>query len=168
MKIKIVSLVLISISIIVNSSCVFAAAEHDYQKVEGRRDYTAADPLAGKLFPPEVIMRNRQELKLSKAQSEQLIKLMQEFQSGIVETQWQLEETKQELMKTIDVVPTKTETVKKVLDNLFRLENEIKRNHILLLVQMRNRLSEEQIKLLAQQLPGQYSHGPIPPWNYRP
>ncbi len=156
-------------AMIVSVAAVEAAPQNHYRMGGGEQNFHAnpGDPLAGKLFPPEMIMRNRQELKLSEKQSSRLIELMQDFQSGIVETQWRLEETKEDLAKAIDVAPIETTTVGTVLDQLFKLENQIKRHHILLLVQMRNELSAEQVGLLAARRTGNYTRAPMPAMDLR-
>ena len=121
--------------------------ERRHREEQGHRE---EDPLAEYLFPPEMIMRHREALGISKAQGKSIVALMSGFQSGVVETQWKLGEAKSAVKSQLEAERINEAALRKALDELFALENAVKRGHILLLAQLRNELNSEQIEKLRR------------------
>lgn len=121
--------------------------ERERRRQAGRKQ-GEDDPFAGLLFPPDLIMRHRESLNLSDKQGKKLVSLMSDFQGSVVETQWQLAEAKTAVKQLLDADRINEKQVRTALDNLLELENTVKRRHVLLLVQLRNQLTAEQIEKL--------------------
>jgi Spy/CpxP family protein refolding chaperone len=114
------------------------------------------DPLAGNLFPPELVMQHRRELGLTDEQKaairDEAIKASTRFQ----ELQWQMQdemETMAGLMKgaTIDEQQALAQ-----LDKVLNIEREVKRTQLGLSIKIKNKLTaEQQMKLndLRRHLP---------------
>ena len=108
----------------------------------------AEDPLDELLFPPEPIMRHRESLDLSKSQGRKIVSLISGFQSGVVETQWKLLDAKAAVRTQLEAGRIDEKALEAALDALFAMENTVRRRHFLLLAQLRNELSPEQVVLL--------------------
>ena len=106
------------------------------------------DPLAGNLFPPELVMRHRRELGLTDEQKaairDEAIKASTKFN----ELQWQMQdemETLATLMKS-DTIDEQRALAQ--LDKVLNIEREVKRTQLGLSIRIKNKLtSEQQTKL---------------------
>jgi Spy/CpxP family protein refolding chaperone len=106
------------------------------------------DPLAGNLFPPELVMQHRRELGLTDEQKatirDEAIKASTRFN----ELQWQMQdemETMASLMKGATVDEQKALAQ---LDKVLNIEREVKRTQLGLSIKIKNKLtSEQQMKL---------------------
>ncbi len=107
-------------------------------------------PVEQNLFPPELVMRHRAELDLADTQRSALIAVIQEFQSGIVAVEWELQDAKLELEKQLAMYPTPQKAVEQALDSVLVHEAQIKKNHILMLVKVKNVLTQAQIDILTK------------------
>ena len=108
----------------------------------------AHDPLAGNLFPPELVMQHRRELGLTDEQraaiKDESIKASTRFN----ELQWQMQdemETMANLMKS--AVVDESQALAQ-LDKILNIEREVKRTQLGLSIRIKNKLtSEQQMKL---------------------
>ncbi len=102
------------------------------------------DPFAGNLFPPELVMRHQETLRLSEEQKNVLKAELRKTQPRLTESQWDVQgqvERLAALMKQDQVDEAQTLTQ---LDKVLGLEREIKRLHIGLLIRIKNTLTPEQ------------------------
>lgn len=106
------------------------------------------DPFGGRLFPPELVMQNKTALKLTKAQSKQFLALMRDFQAGVIEPQWQMSEARDGVLGALDASPVREKAIRSALDTMLSLENQVKTDHIMLLVRIRNLLDDAQVEIL--------------------
>jgi Spy/CpxP family protein refolding chaperone len=102
------------------------------------------DPIAGNLFPPELVMQHRRELGLTDEQKaaikDESIKASTQFN----ELQWQMQdemETMANLMKGVSVDEQK---VLAQLDKILNIEREVKRTQLALSIRIKNKLTPEQ------------------------
>lgn len=103
-----------------------------------------ADPFAGNLFPPELIMQHQQSLGLSEEQKAYLKTELRKVHTDFTERQWNLQDEMEKLtalvkQNKVDEVRTLTQ-----LDKVLALEREIKRLQFALLIRLRNKLTPEQ------------------------
>lgn len=102
------------------------------------------DPIAGNLFPPELIMQNQSAINLSEPQRNAMIAEIQRTQTVAAGIQWRLQ-ANVERLGAIMHQPKIDETQALVqLDSVLSLEREMKRTQITLLVRLKNQLTPEQ------------------------
>lgn len=119
------------------------------------------DPIGQNLFPPDLVMRNRQAIALTTEQSEFIKNEVQKAQANFTDLQWQMmaeQETLASLLKQDHVDETQALAE---LDKVLNLERTIKHAQVSLVLRIKNRLTPEQqakLRELKQQEPP-----PIPP-----
>ena len=106
------------------------------------------DPLAGHLFPPELVMRYRQELALTDEQRAAIRDESIKASTRFNELQWQMQdemETMADLMK--NAVVNEQQAIAQ-LDKILNIEREVKRTQLGLSIRIKNKLTpEQQMKL---------------------
>lgn len=119
------------------------------------------DPIGQNLFPPDLVMRNRQAIALTAEQSEFIKNEVQKAQANFTDLQWQMmaeQETLASLLKQDHVDETQALAE---LDKVLNLERTIKHAQVSLVLRIKNRLTPEQqakLRELKQQEPP-----PVPP-----
>ena len=112
----------------------------------------------GELYPPELIMRSQSELELTDAQKNAIIAATRETRNALDPLQWELEE-KQGTLTALLAEPTVDETALLAqADEVMNLEKEMKKQHLLLLVKIKNQLTPEQ-QATAKKLRGSGRRG---------
>ncbi len=106
------------------------------------------DVFKGKLFPPNVILENKAELGLSKAQFKAIRAAVVEVQSGVAEHEWDMQEAYQELMQELDEAPIDENRVLELASKALLAENQVKKKQMAMLVRLKNLLTEEQVSYL--------------------
>jgi Spy/CpxP family protein refolding chaperone len=120
------------------------------------RAYPPHDPLAGNLFPPELVMQYRRELGLTDEQRAAIRQEALKASTRFTELQWQMQdemETMASLMKGATVDEQKALAQ---LDKILNIEREVKRTQLGLSIKIKNKLTaEQQMKLqdLQRDLP---------------
>ena len=104
----------------------------------------AADPIASKLFPPELIMTHQAEIGLEDKQREAILKELEKAQAQFPRLQWQLQAASEQLSKLLDAPQVDEAKALAQAGEVMKLETEIKRAHLGLLIRIRNTLSEAQ------------------------
>ncbi|HUM12074.1 MAG TPA: periplasmic heavy metal sensor [Myxococcaceae bacterium] len=104
----------------------------------------AADPIGGKLFPPELIMSHQAELGLEDRQRETILKELERAQAQFPRLQWQLQGASQQLSRLLDAPQVDEAKALAQAAEVMKLETEIKRTHLTLLIRIRNTLTEAQ------------------------
>jgi Spy/CpxP family protein refolding chaperone len=102
------------------------------------------DPLAGNLFPPELIMQNQQALGLSEEQRSAMIAEIQRVQNQSAGVQWRLQAAVERLGAIMRQPRVDETQALAQLDTVLALEREMKRAQITLLLRLKNRLTPEQ------------------------
>ena len=104
----------------------------------------ASDPIGSKLFPPELIMSHQAELGLEDKQREAILKELEKAQSQFPRLQWQLQAASQQLSQLLDAPQVDEAKALAQAGEVMKLETEIKRAHLALLIRIRNTLTDTQ------------------------
>jgi len=106
------------------------------------------DVFKGKLFAPNIILENRDQLNLSKEQFTAIRAAVVEVQAGIAEHEWDMQEAYQALMLELDKSPVDEDKVLEFAGRALLAENQVKKKQMAMLVRLKNLLTEEQISYL--------------------
>src|SRR5882762_6207256 len=98
----------------------------------GQGPQPADDPIAQNLFPPELVMKYRQEINLDEGQSKALKEAIQKAQTKFLDMQWDMQSEAEKL------------------DQVLNREREIKKTQISLLVRIKNLLTDAQQSKLME------------------
>ncbi len=110
----------------------------------------ADDPIAQNLFPPELVMKYRQEINLDDAQSKALKEAIQKAQAKFLDMQWDMQSESEKLVKLLKARPVDESAVLAQVDEVLNREREIKKTQISLLVRIKNVLTEAQQNKLME------------------
>ncbi|HEX7038379.1 MAG TPA: periplasmic heavy metal sensor [Pseudomonadales bacterium] len=110
----------------------------------------ATPALMGRLFPPTLIMQRQQELGLTEQQEETIKAELREFQSRVVDVQWDLQSNQGELEAILAEDRIDPDAARAAIDKVLNAENTLKKMHLMLLVRIRNALTPEQIDKLGE------------------
>jgi Spy/CpxP family protein refolding chaperone len=103
-----------------------------------------ADPIGGKLFPPELIMGHQTELRIDDRQRDSLVKELERAQAQFPRLQWQLQAATEQLSRLLDAPQIDEAKALAQASEVMKLETEIKKMHLGLLIRLRNLLSDAQ------------------------
>ncbi len=131
------------------SLLLFAASANAQQQPE--------DPLAELLFPPDLVMKHASEIRLDEKQRKTLRDAFHTLQAKMVDAQWTMQEETEKLVLLLRARAADETAVLAQADKVMSLEREIKRTHLLMLVRVKNALTEEQQSRLKE-LRGSPSH----------
>ncbi|MGY8813130.1 MAG: hypothetical protein ACKVHQ_00225 [Gammaproteobacteria bacterium] len=112
--------------------------------------FVSSGTMMGKLFPPDLIMRNQDKLNLSSRQVTTIKNEMKTFQSGIVDIQWDLNEAQSRLEKELNTDKIDVDRALATVDNVMKAENDLKKSHLALLIKIRNVLDASQLAELEK------------------
>lgn len=104
----------------------------------------AEDPIAGLLFPPELIMRHQAEIELSEAAGAAIRSEVTTAQHDLVDLQWRLQSEVHRLVELLEPQKADEEAILAQADRVMELERAIKSRHLAMLVRIRNMLGEDQ------------------------
>jgi Spy/CpxP family protein refolding chaperone len=108
------------------------------------------------LFPAELVMRHQRELGLTAQQRTTITEAIKALQAGVVEHQWQLQDEQQKLHELLLGPAAEEAAVLAQVDRVLDLERNVKRQHMVMLVRIKNALTPEQQEKLKALL----GHGP--------
>jgi Spy/CpxP family protein refolding chaperone len=109
----------------------------------------ADDPIAQNLFPPEQVMKYRQEINLDEGQSKALKEAIQKAQTTFLDMQWDMSESGK-LIQLLKARPVDENAVLARVDQVLNREREIKKAQISLLVRIKNLLTDAQQNKLME------------------
>jgi len=110
----------------------------------------ASDPIGSKLFPPELIMSHQEELGIEDAQRTAILKEIEKAQSQVLQLQWQMHATTEQLAKALDAPKIDESKALAQADKLMTMERDLKRTHLGMLIRIRNMLTDSQRAKLAE------------------
>ena len=110
----------------------------------------ADDPIAQALFPPELVMKYRQEINLDEGQSKAIKEAIQKAQTRFLDMQWDMQAEAEKLVKLLKARPVDEPAVLAQVDQVLNREREIKKAQISLLIHIKNLLSESQQNKLTE------------------
>jgi hypothetical protein len=102
------------------------------------------DPLRSLLIPPEVLIQNRARIGLTPQQVAEIHSCLEKFGPKAKELQGELNQTMGRLVELLSSPKPDENAVLKQLDAVLAIENEQKRRHFRMMVQIRNHLTTEQ------------------------
>jgi Spy/CpxP family protein refolding chaperone len=103
-----------------------------------------ADPIGGKLFPPELIMSHQVDLGIDERQRDAILKELEHAQAQFPRLQWQLQAATEQLSSLLDAAKIDETKALAQAGEVMKLEIEIKRTHLGMLIRIRNLLTEAQ------------------------
>ena len=115
---------------------------------QGQGQGPAKEPFKGKLFAPDVILANRDELQLSDEQLAGIRSAVIDVQTNIAEHQWDLRDAYQLVLSDLDEAPVNEATVLEHVQAAMNAENEVKKLQVAMLIKLRNLLTEDQFAYL--------------------
>jgi hypothetical protein len=148
-------------SIMINRGVVAGQAMSAPIEITGRPStisLVSAGSTLGRLFPPEAIMRNRDNLNLTARQVTMIKDEMKTFQSGIVDVQWDLNEAQSNLDKELNNEKIDVDRALSLVDDVMQAENALKKSHLTLLIKIRNVLDAKQLAELEKTTGFQMGH----------
>jgi len=110
----------------------------------------ADDPIAQNLFPPELVMKYRQDINLSEGQSKAIKEAIQKAQAKFLDMQWDAQSETEKLVQLLRARPVDENAVLAQVDQVLNREREIKKTQISLLVHIKNLLTEAQQNKLME------------------
>jgi len=116
----------------------------------GQGPQPADDPIAQNLFPPELVMKYRQEINLDEGQSKALKEAIQKAQTKFLDMQWDMQSEAEKLIQLLKARPVDENAVLAQVDQVLNREREIKKTQISLLVRIKNLLTDAQQSKLME------------------
>jgi Spy/CpxP family protein refolding chaperone len=116
----------------------------------GQDSHPADDPIAQNLFPPELVMKYRQEINLDENQSKAIKEAIQKAQAKFLDMQWDMQSETEKLVQLLKARPVDENAVLAQVDQVLNREREIKKTQISLLVRIKNQLTEAQQNKLME------------------
>ncbi len=104
----------------------------------------AGDPIGGKLFPPELIMSHQVDLGIDERQRDAILKELERAQAQFPRLQWQLQAATEQLSSLLDAPKIDEAKALAQAGEVMKLETEIKKTHLGLLIRIRNLLTDAQ------------------------
>jgi len=108
----------------------------------------------GHVFQPDLIMRHQSDIDLTPAQREAITKAMSETQQKVVDLQWQFEAESQELTKLLDRETVDEAAALAQAQKVMSAEQQIKTEHLAMLIRIKNQLKPAQQAKLRELQPG--------------
>ena len=108
------------------------------------------DVFKGKLFPPKMIMENRDELNMTKKQFTTIRGIIVEVQTSVAEHEWDMQEAYKLVLAELDKSPVNEARVLENVRTVLMAENQVKLSQVTMLIKVRNLLTAEQVEYLKQ------------------
>jgi Spy/CpxP family protein refolding chaperone len=115
-----------------------------------RAEAPGDDPIARAVFPPDLVMKHSQEINLDERQRAAIKEHVQKAQSQATDAQFDLQGESQKLVRLLQARPVDETAVLAQVDKVLALERQVKRTQILLLVRIKNLLTEAQQAKLTE------------------
>ena len=109
-----------------------------------------ADPIKKLLYPPDLIMNYRSELKLDKQQENTIREELRETQSMVFDLRWQMKDESERLAEMLQATPINEAGVLGQADKVMDLEQQVKRTHLTMLVRLKNMMNQAQLAQLKE------------------
>jgi Spy/CpxP family protein refolding chaperone len=106
------------------------------------------DPFQGKLFAPDIILKNQDQLNLTKEQFTGIKAAVVEVQANVAEHEWDLREAYQKVLAALDDKPIDEKKVLENVNDALLAENQVKKQQVAMLIRLRNLLDDEQVAYL--------------------
>jgi Spy/CpxP family protein refolding chaperone len=104
---------------------------------------------ARNFFPPELVMQHQSEIGLQDSQRASLTSAIQQAQGKFMDMQWKLSAEGEKMGRLLQGTQVDETAVLDEVDRILNMEREIKKAQISLMVRIKNTLTAEQQKKLA-------------------
>ena len=98
------------------------------------------------LYPPDILMRNQEEIGITSEQRKTIANLVREFQDEITELQWEMPSEQQKLLGMLREDTVDSAAALAQVEKTLGVETQFKLAHFELLIAIKNELTAEQIK----------------------
>jgi Spy/CpxP family protein refolding chaperone len=112
------------------------------------------DPMSQALIPPDVVMAHQQALDLTDAQTKVIESDVQAAQQRFTRVQWQLAAATEKLVDILKQPHVDQSKALTQLDAVLNLEREMKHTQLMLMIQVKNELTEDQQVKVRQLVEG--------------
>jgi Spy/CpxP family protein refolding chaperone len=129
-----------------------ASAQPGLGSPPGMRGKSGRPPFLRQLFRPETVMKYQRDIELTDEQRTAITEAIKTTQGKVLELQWKLEDEQQELTKLFEAERIDAEVALTKADLVMGVERQIKREHLALLIEIKNLLTPSQQKKLRQRL----------------
>lgn len=102
------------------------------------------DPFEQHIFPPELVMQNRQAIGLTEEQKSYIKDEILRTTTRFNELQWEIQEGMERMLALVKEGVVDEQQALAQLDKLLGMEREVKRLHITLAIRIKNKLTPEQ------------------------
>jgi len=102
------------------------------------------DPVAAALISPDVVMTHQDALGLSDAQRRAIQSDMQSAQQRFTQFQWQLAAATEKMVSLLKQGHVDQSKALAALDGVLKLEREVKRTQLTLMIEIKNELTADQ------------------------
>ena len=130
-------------------SAASLAAQGQPQGQRGPGPGPAPDDFGRNFFPPELVMQHQGEIGLQDSQRAALASAIQQAQGKFTDVQWKLSAEGEKMGRLLQPAQVDETQVLEEVDRILALEREMKRTQISLMVRIKNTLTPEQQKKLA-------------------
>ena len=117
---------------------------------EGRGRAPVMRMLREVLFPPQLVLRSREELQLSDAQLTRLKALLKEARSTEIDHRFALDGAALALRELLSTQPINEQAALAKADEVMGYERALKQTHLRLMIQVKNLLTEPQRSILER------------------
>ncbi len=115
-----------------------------------RAETPGDDPISRAVFPPDLVMKHSQEINLDDRQRAAIKEQAQKAQAQAMDAQFDLQAESQKLVRLLQARPVDETAALAQVDKVLALERQVKRAQILLLVRIKNLLTEAQQARLTE------------------
>jgi Spy/CpxP family protein refolding chaperone len=105
------------------------------------------------LFRPEMVMKYQREIELTGEQRTAITEAIKSTQGKVLELQWKLEDEQQKLTDLLEAERIDVDAALAQADVVMDTERKVKKEHLTLLIQIKNLLTPEQQKKLREKSP---------------
>lgn len=107
-------------------------------------------PFERSVFSPELLIANQRRIGLTAEQRRVFIREMQQTQSDLLPAQLEMSEASADLLELMEGPRIDEEAALEAARRVLVLEQRVKRRHMVLLIRIKNLLTEEQQRLLRE------------------
>lgn len=108
------------------------------------------DPIGQNLFPPDLVMQNRQALGLTEEQKAAIKDELMKASARFNELNWQMQDEMETMANLTKGTTVDEQRVLAQLDKILNIEREVKRTQLTLSIRIKNKLTTEQQTQLQQ------------------
>jgi Spy/CpxP family protein refolding chaperone len=117
-----------------------------------------APPFLDDVFPPGLVMRYQTEIALTDEQRSAITKQMEDAQKTLIALQWDVARASERLTKMLQPTHIDEAAALQQADQVMTAEQQLKKEHLALLIRIKNQLTAAQQQQLRQ-LRSEHHHG---------